>query len=98
MNPSRGPVHERAATLPLDQQTASGRVVARQKSPSERKQPGKSTATSLLRLLYWIYERRLLHQLKQTRQPRKAYGFTLNLMLDASPLRAHVSPKNIKTR
>ena len=70
MNPGRGTVHERAATLPLDQQTASGRVVARQESPTERKQPGKSTATSLLRLLYWIYERRLLHQLKQRPTPR----------------------------
>ena len=71
MNPGWRPVHERAATLPFDQQTASARVVARQESPTERKQPGKSTATSLLlRLLYWIYERRLLDQIKQRPMPR----------------------------
>ena len=65
MNLGWSPVHERAATLPFDQ-TASARVVAGQESPTERKQPGRSTATSLLlRFLYWIYERRLLDQLKQ---------------------------------
>jgi short-chain Z-isoprenyl diphosphate synthase len=37
----------------------------------ERKPPGKSTATSLLlRFLYWIYECRLLNQLKQRPMPR----------------------------
>jgi short-chain Z-isoprenyl diphosphate synthase len=71
MNPGWSPVHERAATLAVDRQTASARVVTRQESPTERKRPGKSTATSLLlRLLYWIYERRLLDQLKQRPTPR----------------------------
>src|SRR5215831_10316393 len=71
MNPGWSPVHERAATLIFDQQTASAHVVTWQKSPTERKRPSKSTATSLLlRLLYWIYERRLLHQLKQRPTPR----------------------------
>jgi hypothetical protein len=71
MNPGWSPVHERAATLPFEQQTASARVVTWQKSPTERKRPGKSTPTSLLlRLLYWIYERRLLDQLKQRPMPR----------------------------
>jgi undecaprenyl pyrophosphate synthase len=71
INPGWSPVHERAATLAFDQQTASARVVTWQKSPTKRKRPGKSTATSLLlRLLYWIYERRLLDQLKQRPTPR----------------------------
>jgi short-chain Z-isoprenyl diphosphate synthase len=88
MNPGRGTVHERAATLPLDQQTASGRVVARQESPTERKQPGKSTATSLLRLLYWIYERRLLHQLKQKPTPRH-----VGIILDGN--RRHAAKRGV---
>jgi short-chain Z-isoprenyl diphosphate synthase len=88
MNPGRGTVHERAATLPLDQQTASGRVVARQESPTERKQPGKSTATSLLRLLYWIYERRLLHQLKQRPTPRH-----VGIILDGN--RRHAAKRGV---
>ncbi len=71
MNPGWSPVHERTTALDFDQQTASARVVTWQKSHTERKQPGKSTATSLLlRLLYWIYERRLLDQLKQGPTPR----------------------------
>src|SRR5262249_12077574 len=69
MNPGWSPVHERA--IIFDQQTASAHVVTWQKSPTERKRPSKGTATSLLlRLLYWIYERRLLHQLKQRPTPR----------------------------
>ena len=88
MNPGRGTVHERAATLPLDQQTASGRVVARQESPTGRKQPGKSTATSLLRLLYWIYERRLLHQLKQKPTPRH-----VGIILDGN--RRHAAKRGV---
>src|SRR5262249_317341 len=78
MNPGWSPVHERAATLALDQQTASAGVVTWQKSPTERKRPGKSTATSLLlRLLYLIYERRLLDQLKQ-RPMRRHVGIILD--------------------
>src|SRR5882757_8805531 len=71
MNPGWSPVHERTTALAFDQQTASARVVTWQKGHTERKRPGKSTATSLLlRLLYWIYERRLLHQLRQGPTPR----------------------------
>jgi len=89
MNPVWNPVHERAATLPFDQQTASARVVARQESPTGRKQPGKSTATSLLlRFLYWIYERRLLDQLKQGPVPRH-----VGIILDGN--RRHAAKRGV---
>src|SRR5262249_46504927 len=61
---------ERTATLAFDKQVASARLDVRQKA-TERKPPDKGTATSLLlRFLYWIYERRLLNQLKQRPMPR----------------------------
>jgi len=64
MNPGWSPAHERAATLAFDKQVASARPDARRKA-TERKPPDKGTAASLLlRFLYWIYERRLLNQLK----------------------------------
>jgi short-chain Z-isoprenyl diphosphate synthase len=70
MNPGWSPAHERAATLTFDGQTASARLDASQKA-AERKPPDKGTAGSLLlRFLYWIYERRLLYQLKQKPLPR----------------------------
>jgi short-chain Z-isoprenyl diphosphate synthase len=70
MNPGWGPAHERAATLALDKQTVSARLDSWQ-TATELKPPGKSTDTSLLlRFLYWIYERRLLGQLKQRPMPR----------------------------
>src|SRR5262249_23494642 len=65
MSPGWRRSHERTATLAFDGRAASARLDASQKD-SEQKQPDKGTATSLpLRFLYWIYERRLLHQLKQ---------------------------------
>jgi short-chain Z-isoprenyl diphosphate synthase len=65
MNPGWSPAHERVATLDFDKQAASARLDTWQKA-TERKPPEKSNATSLpLRFLYWIYERRLLNQLKQ---------------------------------
>ena len=89
MNPGWSPVHERATTLVFDQQTASARVVTWQKSPTERKRPGKSTATSLLlRLLYWIYERRLLDQLKQRPTPRH-----VGIILDGN--RRHAAKRGV---
>jgi short-chain Z-isoprenyl diphosphate synthase len=70
MNPGWSPAHERAATLPFDRQAASARLDARQPA-TERKPSDNSTAASpLVRFLYWIYERRLLHQLKQRPMPR----------------------------
>src|SRR5215472_9747133 len=70
MNPGWSPAHERAATLPFDRQAASVRLDARQ-TANERRPSGNSTAASpLLRFLYWIYERRLLNQLKQRPMPR----------------------------
>jgi short-chain Z-isoprenyl diphosphate synthase len=71
MIPGGSPAHERAATpASFDSRAASARLDARQKV-TERKPPDKCAAASLLlRFLYWIYERRLLGQLKQRPMPR----------------------------
>jgi short-chain Z-isoprenyl diphosphate synthase len=70
MNPNWSPAHQRAATLIFDKQTVSARLDTWQ-TATQRKPPDKSTGTSLLvRFLYWIYERRLLDQLKQRPMPR----------------------------
>src|SRR5262245_6805367 len=70
MKSGSSPTHERAAVLAFDKQAAAARLDTEQ-SATERKPPEKSTATSLLlRVLYWIYERRLLDQLKQKPMPR----------------------------
>ena len=70
MNPALSPAHERAATLTFDKQAASAGLDTWQNA-TERKPPAKGTATSLLRrFLYWMYERRLLNQLKQRPMPR----------------------------
>src|SRR5262245_53403930 len=71
MNSALSAVREREATLafdkPYDERAALIRLDSRQ-SATERRPPDKSTAASLLlRFLYWIYERRLLDQLKQGR-------------------------------
>jgi short-chain Z-isoprenyl diphosphate synthase len=69
MNRGWSPAHERAAMLTFDGQVASARLDASQNA-TERKQPDKGTAASLLlRFLYWIYERQLLNQLKQRPMP-----------------------------
>jgi short-chain Z-isoprenyl diphosphate synthase len=70
MNPGRSPVHARAATLAVDKQLAIAPLDTWQNA-TERKPPDKSAATSLpLRFLYWIYERRVLKQLKLRPMPR----------------------------
>jgi short-chain Z-isoprenyl diphosphate synthase len=71
MIPGGSPAHERAATpASFDSRAASARLDAWQKV-TERKPPDKCSAASLLlRFLYWIYERRLLGQLKQRPMPR----------------------------
>src|SRR5262245_16291005 len=70
MNPGWSPPHERAATLAFDKQTVSARLDSWE-AATELNPPDKSTDTSaLLRFLYWIYERRLLSQLKQRPMPR----------------------------
>jgi len=70
MNPDWNPAYERAATLAFDKRASSAQLDTWQKA-TERKPPEKSTGTSLLlRFLYWIYERRLLAQLKQRPMPR----------------------------
>jgi hypothetical protein len=68
MNSALSPVRKRAATpafdKPSDEQTALIRLDSRQ-SAAEWRPPDKSKAPLLLlRFLYWIYERRLLEQLK----------------------------------
>ena len=72
MNPGWSPAHERAATLPFDGQAASGRLDARQTAKERRPSDNSTAASPLLRFLYWIYERRLLNQLKQRPMPRTA--------------------------
>src|SRR5262245_42594056 len=71
MNPGWSPVHERAATLAIDNQAPSVPLDTWQ-AATEPKPPDKNRATSslLLRFLYWIYERRLLNQLRQRPMPR----------------------------
>jgi short-chain Z-isoprenyl diphosphate synthase len=70
MNFDRSPAHERVARVAFDKQDASVRLDAWQK-PTERKPSGNGTVGSLLlRFLYWIYERRLLDQLKRKPMPR----------------------------
>ena len=69
MNSSESPAHARAATLAVDKHIASARLDTQ--NATERKAPDKSAGTSLLlRFLYWIYERRLLNQLKRRPMPR----------------------------
>ena len=64
------PGHERAGAVALDKQAAFPRLDAWQKT-TERTSPDKRRAALwLLRFLYWIYERRLLNQLKQKPMPR----------------------------
>ena len=69
MNPGWSRPHERAATLAFDKQPASATFAAWRKV-TERKPPNKGAAALLLRFFYWIYERRLLDQLKQKPMPR----------------------------
>jgi short-chain Z-isoprenyl diphosphate synthase len=70
MYPRWSQVHQRATMLPFDKQAVSARLKGSQ-MPIERKSPNKGMAASLpLRFLYWVYERRLLKQLKQRPMPR----------------------------
>jgi short-chain Z-isoprenyl diphosphate synthase len=68
MNAALSPARERAVTLAFDRRAASARLDTRQKA-TERKPPYKRATSLLLRFLYWIYERRLLNQLKQRPMP-----------------------------
>jgi len=74
MNAALSPARERAATLAFDKQFDEQAVLIRLdtwQSATERRPPDKGTAASpLLRFLYWIYERRLINQLKQKSMPR----------------------------
>src|SRR5258708_18055436 len=74
MNPALSPARERAATLAFDKQFDEQAALIRLETwqnATERKPPAKGTATSLLqRFLYWLYERRLLDQLKRGPMPR----------------------------
>src|SRR5260370_38317322 len=72
---------ERAATLAFDKQFDEQAALIRLETwqnATERKPPAKGTATSLLqRFLYWLYERRLLDQIKRGPMPRHI-GIILN--------------------
>ena len=75
MNPGWSPTHERAVTLAFDKQTVCAPLDiwrnATAGTPTGRRRPDKSEPISLLlRLLYWIYERRLFDQIKQRPMPR----------------------------
>jgi hypothetical protein len=82
INPGWSRPHERAATLAFDKQPAASAQFDAWRKATERKPPNKSAATLLLRFLYWIYERRLLDQLKQKPMPRH-----IGIILDCSPTR-----------
>jgi short-chain Z-isoprenyl diphosphate synthase len=71
MSSGASPAHERTVTPAfLDTGTAPAQLEAGQKA-TQRKPPDKWAAKwLLLRFLYWIYERRLLSQLKQRPMPR----------------------------
>ena len=70
MYSSLSPTHERASMLVPDEHAVWVRHDTCPK-PTEGKPPNKSTATSLLlRFLYWIYEYRLINQIKQQPMPR----------------------------
>jgi short-chain Z-isoprenyl diphosphate synthase len=74
MKPNWSPAHERAVTLAFDKQLSLPRSTSGGTSagtPTERRRPDKGEPASLLlRLLYWIYERRLLGQIEQRPMPR----------------------------
>jgi short-chain Z-isoprenyl diphosphate synthase len=82
------PVREREVTLafdkPSDERATLSRLDSKQ-SATEGRPPDKSTASSLLlRFLYWIYERRLLDQLKQRPIPHH-----IGIILDGNRRHAH---------
>ena len=69
MSSSLKPVQPGAAALGLDPATRSALVDIDQ-AAVKRGLRDKRVAPQLLRFLYWIYERRLLHQLEQRSLPR----------------------------
>src|SRR5262245_8083475 len=88
MNSALSPVREREAALafdkPFDERAALSRLDSKQ-STTERRPPGNTTVPSLLlRFLYWIYERRLLDQLKQRPIPHH-----IGIILDGNRRHAH---------
>jgi short-chain Z-isoprenyl diphosphate synthase len=72
MNPGGSPAHERTVTPAFfDGRAAPAQLDDAGQKATQRKPPDKGAAGSLfLRFLYWIYERRLLHQLQQRPMPR----------------------------
>jgi short-chain Z-isoprenyl diphosphate synthase len=69
MNSGLQPAERGAAALGLDAPTRSA-LVDTDRAAIGRRLRDKRIAPSLLRFLYWIYERRLLHQLKRGSLPR----------------------------
>jgi short-chain Z-isoprenyl diphosphate synthase len=71
MNPGGSPTHERAVTAAFFDQGGGAARLDDVQMATPRKPPDKGAVGSLLlRFLYWIYERRLLDQLKQRPMPR----------------------------
>ena len=74
MNPALSPARERAARLAFDREFDEQAAPVRLetwRNATERKPPVKGTAISLLqRFLYWLYECRLLDELKRRPMPR----------------------------
>src|SRR6266446_4009226 len=70
MNPGWSPAYERVATPAFDRQPACARLDFWQNTTHRRPHDKNTAASPLVRFLYWIYERRLLNQLKQRPMPR----------------------------
>jgi short-chain Z-isoprenyl diphosphate synthase len=71
MTSAGSPAHERTVTPAVLDGRAATAGLDPWLTATQRKPPDKSSATSLLlRLVYWVYERRLLAQLRQRPMPR----------------------------
>jgi hypothetical protein len=88
MNSALRPVREREATLafekPSDERAALIWLDSRQSATEQRPPDRNTTQSLLLRFLYWIYERRLLDQLKQRPIPHH-----IGIILDGNRRHAH---------
>ena len=86
MNPS--PAHARAATLACDKPSSAQLDARRMATARTLPRRGKATAP-LFRFLYWIYERRLLDQLKWRPMPRH-----IGIILDGN--RRHARKRGLR--
>ena len=70
MNSGLQPAEQNAAALDLDAPTRSAMVDIDDAAIGRRLRDKRAAPSQLLRFLYWIYERRLLHQLERGSLPR----------------------------